>query len=415
MVASDGCNKMSKARLAILCSHPIQYYVPVFCQLAAMPAFDLRVFYTWSQSANGKIYDTGFGTELQWDIPLLEGYSHEFVENISSRPGTDRFGGLRNPGLNSTIAAWRPDALLAYGWCHQSHLRALRYFKGRIPVLFRGDSTLLDRRSPLRSLARRVALRWIYQHVDWAVAVGQNSRDYFAWCGIPMDRIVIAPHSVDTARFADPGDAAQERRALAWRQELGISQDQVVIVYAGKLHPRKGVQLLLNAFLDQKADIRTGPRLVFIGNGPQERDLRAQAGRNGSIHFLPFQNQSVMPAVYRLGDVCVLPSLHGETWGLALNEAMASGRTIIASSKVGAARDVIREGINGWTFAAGDLDSLSGVLRRSINLGRAQLRSMGAVGCQLAASWSTEECAQQIAMVVARATHADHLGSICNS
>ena len=135
---------MSQRKLAVVSTHPIQYYSPVFRALARLQSIDLRVFYTWSQAADKKLFDVGFGTTLEWDIPLQDGYAHQFVLNVAERFEPEEFRGLQNPSLIAEIEAWGAEALLVYGWCHQSHLQALRHFKGRIPVLFRGDSTLLD-------------------------------------------------------------------------------------------------------------------------------------------------------------------------------------------------------------------------------------------------------------------------------
>jgi glycosyltransferase involved in cell wall biosynthesis len=387
---------MPPCRLAVVCTHPIQYYAPVFRALARTDGIELRVFYTWSQAATGTVFDQGFGTSLKWDIPLLEGYDHQFVPNVSSRPGPERFGGLKTPALTREIEAWRPDAVLIYTWNSSSHLQALRHFKGRLPVLFRGDSTLLDRRVWWRSLLRRLFLTWVYHHVDVAIAVGSNNRDYFVWCGLPPARVALAPHSVDTVRFASDGED-HERRALEWRRALGIDPDAGVILFAGKLQAKKNPLLLLDAFLE----LRDGTHLVFVGNGELERELKLRAQNHLRVHFMPFQNQSAMPAVYRLGDVFVLPSQGPEeTWGLALNEAMASGRPVVASDKVGGARDLIDEGRNGWMFESGDREGLQAVLRRAVGSGRQALRIMGAAAQRSSARWSTEESARLIAEAV---------------
>jgi glycosyltransferase involved in cell wall biosynthesis len=74
------------------------------------------------------------------------------------------------------------------------------------------------------------------------------------------------------------------------------------------------------------------------------------------VLFVPFQNQSAMPVVYRLGDALVLPSGYGETWGLAVNEAQACGRPSLVSDCVGCARDIIRERENGMIFRTDDWD-----------------------------------------------------------
>jgi glycosyltransferase involved in cell wall biosynthesis len=313
---------MPPSKLAVITSHPIQYYAPVFRALAESGAVDLRVFYTWSQAAQTGQYDAGFGAAVSWDVPLLSGYAYEFVPNAAAEPGPAHFNGLVNPTLARDIEAWHADAVLVFGWSYRSHLLAMRRFKGRIPVLFRGDSTLLDPQSWWRTALRRACLRWVYRHVDVAIAVGSNSRDYFAWCGIPASRIAMAPHSIDTERFGADA-ASQESRAGAWRADLGIDPGSVVFLFAGKLQYKKDPALLLEAF----CALPPGSHLIYAGSGELEAELKARARGLDAVHFLPFQNQSAMPTVYRLGDVLVLPSRGpGETWGLALNEAMACAR-----------------------------------------------------------------------------------------
>ncbi|MEO7684103.1 MAG: glycosyltransferase, partial [Gemmatimonadaceae bacterium] len=188
------------ARLGIVSSHPIQYNAPAFRALAANPDLDVHVFYGWE--GPGSTIDPEFGRAVEWDIPLLDGYSHTFVPNVARDPGSHRFRGIDNPTLVGQIRAWHPDVLLIYGWAFASHLRVLRTFHGKVPILFRGDSTLLDERSLWRSAARRALLRWVYAHVDTALYTGQLNRAYFRAHGIRDDQLVWAPHAIDNDRFA---------------------------------------------------------------------------------------------------------------------------------------------------------------------------------------------------------------------
>jgi glycosyltransferase involved in cell wall biosynthesis len=360
-----------------------------------------RVFFTWSQTAEGPVFDPDFKRQFVWDVPLLEGYEYEFIPNVSTRPGSHHFRGIENPTLNASIEKWGADAVLVYGWNLHSHLQALRHFHGKIPVLFRGDSHLLDARGRWRAMARRLCLRWIYQHVDVAVAVGQNNRDYFLWSGVPRRNIAFAPHSVDTARFRDDS-GEQDVRSKAWREELGIPGTGVTFVFAGKFIQKKDPMLLLAAF----AGLANDAHLIFVGDGEMETELRARAAGAGNVHFLSFQNQAIMPAVYRLGDVYVLPSCGpGETWGLAMNEAMASGRCVIASSLVGGARDLVESGSTGWMFEARQAGELRDALRAAIAIGREGLRRMGERAQSMSDDWSTEASARAIAAAVRRACH----------
>src|ERR1700761_8187295 len=99
------------ARLAIIVTHPIQYYAPVFKLLHQQKELEIMVFYTWGEKAKDK-YDPGFGKNIKWDIPLLDDYPYQWIENVSSDPGTHHFRGMINPGLIKEIESWGADALL---------------------------------------------------------------------------------------------------------------------------------------------------------------------------------------------------------------------------------------------------------------------------------------------------------------
>jgi glycosyltransferase involved in cell wall biosynthesis len=386
---------MRPVRLAIVTTHPVQYNAPVFRCLAASGSLVPRVFYTWSQTEHGEVDDREFGATVRWDVPLTSGYDFEFVHNVAREPGRG-FLGIRTPGLPRAIDRWHCDALLVYGWNVAAHLGVLRRFHRRVPVFFRGDSTLLDPAPPAKRALRRAVLRAVYRNVDVALAVGRNNADYFAWCGLPAARIAIVPHSIDVVRFAAQADG-RGAEALAWRRRLGIPDERVVVLFAGKLVAKKAPERLVSAFLERGR----GLHLVIAGTGELEPVLRAATAGRSDVHFLGFQNQSAMPVVYRLADLFVLPSVGpGETWGLALNEAMATGRAVAASSRVGGARDLVEEGRNGWTFAAGDDAALSRLLDDAARLGREGLRRMGLAGAAMAARWSSEESARRIVAAV---------------
>ena len=342
---------MTRKRLAIVTSHPIQYNAPWFRLLAESPSIQPLIFYTWEQAAAGAKYDPDFKKHIEWDIPLLEGYEYRFVKNESSDPGTHHYKGLVNPTLNAEIAAWRPDAVLVFGWSWHSHLKCLRHFHGKVPVLFRGDSTLLDEQPGIRRLVRRLFLRWIYGHVDHALYVGTRNKEYFLVHGLGERQLVFAPHAIDNSRFGEPDDRYGEQ-AREWRGRLGIKDADVVVLFAGKLEPNKNPFFLLEI-----AKRCPDPRLKIIiaGTGVLEAALRDAAATDPRIRFIGFQNQLQMPVVYRLGDIYILPSRGpGETWGLGVNEAMACGCAIMMSDKAGGAPDLVGEGGNGIRFEPGN-------------------------------------------------------------
>src|ERR1700744_5873743 len=102
-------------RVVIISTHPIQYNAPLFKLLSERKNVQVKVFYTWGQ-AQTKVYDPGFGKEREWDIPLLDGYDYEFIENTSAKPGSHHFNGIINPGLIKKIETYNPDDILVIGW-----------------------------------------------------------------------------------------------------------------------------------------------------------------------------------------------------------------------------------------------------------------------------------------------------------
>jgi glycosyltransferase involved in cell wall biosynthesis len=346
-------------RLAFVVSHPIQYYAPLHQRLARRADIQIKVFFTW-HAGGAAVLDHGFKRPIAWDVNL-DGYDYELVGNVSAQPGTHRFFGLRNPGLVRAVQEWKPDAVHVTGWAWWSHLHAIRALsRAGIPVLFRGDSHLLDSNVPaVKRLLKRIVLGRIFL---WPAAfpyVGAANRAYYKAFGVPDTKLFHCPHSIDVGRFAGPDE--YEARALQWRRDLGIADSQVVILFAGKFEPKKQPLELASAVIGMR---RNDIVLVMVGGGVLEDLVQAMAKRHpATVKVLPVQNQSNMPVIYRVGDLCVLPSSHGETWGLAVNEALASGRPVLMSDRVGASLDVADDGC-AWTFRAKDQSSLKDMLVR---------------------------------------------------
>ncbi|RZL34763.1 MAG: glycosyltransferase, partial [Pedobacter sp.] len=108
-----------------------------------------------------------------------------------------------------------------------------------------------------------------------------------------------------------------------------------------------------------------------------------------NVHFMDFQNQTQMPVIYQASDLFCLPSI-SETWGLAVNEAMAAGKAILVSDKVGCAVDLVKNGENGYIFESNNLANLKPKL--SLLLSKAtDLKEMGKVSLEMINEWSFEK------------------------
>jgi glycosyltransferase involved in cell wall biosynthesis len=362
-----------KKKLAIITTHPIQYNAPFFRLLAKSNIVQPKVFYTWGKSVLKSKYDPDFGKAIEWDIPLLEGYEYEFLENAAKDKGSHHFNGIKNPHLLKRIKDWNPDAILVYGWKFRSHIKVMRYFQNKVALWFRGDSTLLDEKKDFKSIFKTLWLKWLYGHIDLAFYAGTNNKAYFLNYGLKDNQLIEAFHAVENERFQNK-DKKYSARAKQKRQELNIAPDSIVFLYAGKLSPKKNVETLLKAF----KHLSSGQaHLLIVGNGPLESNLKTTYGSGNNVTFHDFQNQSIMPVIYQMCDVFVLPSTGpGESWGLAVNEAMASGKPVIVSDKCGCAKDLVENGKNGFIFKSGKSDELSSKMKSMIE-NKNQMASFG--------------------------------------
>jgi glycosyltransferase involved in cell wall biosynthesis len=353
--------RLRSLRLAVVGSHPVQYYAPLFRALAGR--LDLTVFYAHRATPADQAR-AGFGVGFDWDLDLLSGYDHEFLENVARRPGLDRFLGVDTPQIVGRLRAGRFDAVLLMGWhlkCfHQALWAAMRL---HLPVLMRGDSHLDTPRAAWKRWAKAMAYPVFLRRFDAALVVGQRNRAYWRRYGYPEPRIFDAPHCVDNDWFAAHATRAARSEL---RARLGVAPNVKLALFAGKLVSFKRPLDLVEATAQVRA-AGAEIEILVAGAGPLEPDLRARAAALGiPLHVLGFCNQTEMPAAYAAADLLVLPSDGRETWGLVVNEALACGRPILISDAVGCAPDMAAQLGDGAIFPMGDIRALAARLREAL-------------------------------------------------
>lgn len=344
-------------RLAIVASHPVQYYGPLYRELARQ--IDLTVFYAHRDTA-GDQARAGFGHGFAWDVDLLTGYRHEFLKNVAKQPGLGRFDGVDTPGIRGQLTRDRFDGVLIMGWYLKAFAQALwAARRAGIPAMARGDSQLQTPRSRLKTVAKELLYPLFLRQFSAALIVGQRNRSYWQHYHYPAQRMFPSPHCVDTARFAAQA-TPQARTAL--RARLGIAPDAPVALFAGKLLPfKRPVDLVQGAAAARAAGVPV--EVLVAGSGPLADEMVSAAEQQGvPLHMLGFCNQSEMPAAYAAADVLVLPSNGRETWGLVANEALACGRPVVLSNAVGCAADLGHDGLAGRSFPMGDTKALGHAL-----------------------------------------------------
>lgn len=350
----------SPLRLGIFVTHPIQYFAPLWRMLAATPDLDVRLHFFSDHSVRGGV-DPGFGVTVAWDVPILDGYRHEFITRDADLSAPQS---VALPDARRRVHPDHFDVVLIHGYMHRFELQVVQAARAnRVRTVIRGEFTdvLPDRgRSRLRTIARDLYLRWFYRHLDMFCYVGEEARRHLRRLGIPPARMVFAPYSVDTELLESQRRAVTRDTA---RAALRVPEDHCVLLFSGKLIPRKAPLLLVRAL--QQVSEHARLVLLVLGDG-ELREAVETAARTilgDRLRMVGFVNQSQLGRYYAAADVLVLPS-HFETWGLVVNEAMQFGLPAIVSSKVGCHRDLIIEGQTGMVFPQGEADALARCISR---------------------------------------------------
>ena len=393
---SDPARK--KYRVAYLVTHPIQYQTPLLRLVAADPDIHLKAFFGTDFSTR-HFFDPEFNQMLQWDVPLLEGYDYEFLPILPGMhfPEDRHFDRWRpfNIGLRKRLVAGGFDALWIHGYARAPHLWAMAATAGTsVKILLRDEASGVGRAtSNLKSAAKRTLFSLIDRQVDAYLTIGSANEAHFRDLGIDSAKFFRVAYAVDNDWFAERFAEARPLRD-ALRAELGVPPGRPIMLSAAKLTERKAPFDLLRAFARSIEGVPTERRPVLLMAG--DGDLRAEVEAAVAslqlaepVRLLGFQPQQKMPALYDLCDVSVLTSAH-ETWGLVVNEAMVAGKAIIASDRVGAAQDLVRNGVNGFVYPFGDIEALARHLRDAV-AEPARLAEMGRESQRLIANWSFQQ------------------------
>lgn len=381
-------------RVACLVTHPIQYQAPLLRLINVDPDIHLKAFFASDFSARTFV-DPEFGRAIEWDVPLLDGYESEVLPVLPGTryPGDTYFDAWRpfSVGLGKRLRAGRFNALWIHGYARLPHLWAmLAANDAEVPVLLRDETSGLGRPAAgMKAAAKRALFRLINRNVDAYLTIGSANEAHYRALGIDARKFFRVGYAVDNAWFqARIAEARPHHQAL--RSELGLPPERPVALYAAKLIERKAPLDLVQAFGRAVADMAPDrrPALLMAGDGelqPQVEAAILALGLSESVRLLGFQSQRRLAALYELCDLFVLPSAH-ETWGLVVNEVMNAGKAVIASDRVGAARDLVREGVNGFVYPFGHVEVLALRLREAF-ADRARLGALGAESLRIIDNW----------------------------
>jgi len=361
--------------LAILTTHPIQYQVPLWKGLARRGSVPFKVFYMCDQGLEAR-FDPGFGKSLSWDIDLLGGYESEFL-NAFKHQRLDSFWDLRlNPGFRNALRGMRADTLWIQGWQVAAYWQAVfEAQRAGVRVWLRGDTNARSNAGGTGQKLKRLLLRQLLRRVDRLLYVGEANRQFYLAQGISEARLAPAPHCVDNVRFITAAAAARSERDRI-RREWQIPSEAFCFLFAGKFLAKKrplDIILATKRLLDKVRARKI--HLLWVGTGSLGLELRqschvcfdaegrecinvANACDRPSASFVGFLNQSEISRAYVAADCLVLPSNAKETWGLVINEAMASGLPCIVSNACGCVEDLVEPILPNLCYPVGDIIAL---------------------------------------------------------
>jgi len=352
-----------KPKISYYLSHPIQYFSPLLREMNK--EFDLHVYYFSDASVRGNV-DVGFGREVKWDMPLLEGYSHTFLKNLSRRKSlSNRMWDAVNPGVAKTLFKDSSSIVIVNGWSYFSNLLTI------LTAKFLGKKVWLRAENPLnqellkskRTLAvKKLILQFLlFPLINKFLYIGSESKKFFEYYGAKRAQLVYTPYAVDNDWFQRQAYCLRDKEEV--KEKLGLPGNKKIILLSGKYIEKKRPLDLLEAFrLLDRADTM----LVMVGEGVLRSEMEEYIKKHGleNVVLTGFINQSEITKYYAVADVFVMCSGPGETWGLSVNEAMNFALPVVVSKTCGCTADLVHKGDNGFVFEEGDVKALSEALKK---------------------------------------------------
>lgn len=346
-----------RTRVAIVVSHPIQYFCHTYRSLAAEPDFQVRVLFASMMGAN-PYFDRGMGTTFSWQLDLLSGYEWRSADSDVEAGKSSR--AARSVRIWRELDHWQPEVVLIHGYSRLECVVAWLWCtaRARRAVLFGDGNGRIEARRPwLRRIVKRMLLTIPLAGFHRVLSLGQANDRYWHSLGVPDGRLVRAPlYLPDPDVFSGRTWLGAGRRES--RAALGLADDRFVVMYSGKFQRRKRVLDLVEAI-----DRVPGATGLYVGDG----DLRAACERHvrdPSRHlFVGFANIDRLASLYAAADVLVHPAAD-EPYGLVVAEAASMGLPIVATETTGALGEGShgRLGDNAISYSTGDVDSLVGIL-----------------------------------------------------
>lgn len=382
-------------RLAIVVSHPIQHFAPWHRELAKCQGIDLRVYFCCDWGVENYM-DPEFHAEFRWDVPLLDGYDHEFLP-IRQPPRQFSYRELDNPAVIDSLDKFQPDVVKVFGYASRTNWRVAKWARSRRkPLLLYSDSSSRASVPVWKRLIKSAVVGRFYRGVDGALFVGDNNREYHLGYGIPRERLFAGCLPIDRARLlrAVP-NRPQIRRTI--REQHGIPENAFVVMLCGKFSSRKRpLDLVAAVHALSNKGVRVWGLLVGEGAEREKMETYCRVNQVDNITLTGFINQSTVPAYYAAADVLAVTS-DMDPHPLVVSEAGTFGLPAIVSDRVGCIgpNDTARPGVNADVYPCGDVARLTDTIE-ALYLDQDRYRRMSEAATEISISQDVTVAAEQL-------------------
>jgi len=366
----------NKIKVLILHNYMAPYRFPLFGLISKNKNIDLTVYFMSRSAKNRK-----------WKkLPKLN-FKYKVLPKLEiSYFGKDLLAYIINYTFPFLFVREKFDVVISAGWLDFASQAAFFLSKfTKTKFIIWSESTINE-----PSLIRTITLpfvKYLVRNSDACIAISTRSKEYLISLGAKVNKIFIGYSSVDNKLFYRLS-RLNSNEIQRIKSSYNIKSKKVVL-YVGQFIERKGIEYLISGF---KKYINENPdtSLLLVGYGPSEDQLKKMSSDlvNKNIFFVNHVEIDLMPKIYGIADIFVLPSLE-ETWGLVVNEAMAAGLPVITTDKVGSSIDLVKNGINGFVVKSKSSMQIYLKLKRILS-NPGKINSMGSNSSKLINNFSPE-------------------------
>lgn len=372
-------NQTKILNVARIVSHPTQFDVPLYILLRQTSKIDLMVYY-WRGVELDTLIDPELGQPPGWDFAMTDGYNWQLLPKNSCI--------LWRMLGEHIFKKDRYDLVLVSGWGSMvARLAILFGILMHAPLVVISDTTMLYRRKNWRASIRKVILKSLFKFVPAFGVTGSLARTHLNVLGVPDEKIFLFPYTIDVETFRTRSNEVR-RHKVEIRREMGLSPDDLIFLVVAKFVPREGVREVLLAYRNiVKQNNNVG--LLIVGDGQQREELKrfVHEYHLANVTFTGYQPYSQLHKFYGISDAFI-HAAREESWGVSVNEAMACALPIIASDRVGATYDLIRNSKEGFIYAGSAPEALTKAMQHFINLPQAAREEMGAHAADMMRGWT---------------------------